>query len=56
MRRFSFRSIRLLVVLACVPVLGLAAAQEKSVRPGINKPFEDPDVKEYLGKFEVESR
>jgi ubiquinone/menaquinone biosynthesis C-methylase UbiE len=34
----------------------VAPAQEKSVRPGINKPFENPDVKEFLGKFEVESR
>jgi ubiquinone/menaquinone biosynthesis C-methylase UbiE len=34
------------------PVVG----QEKSVRPGINKPFDNPDVKDYLGKFEVESR
>ena len=33
-----------------------APAQEKSVRPGINKPFENPSVKEFLGKFEVESR
>src|SRR5260370_18402043 len=33
-----------------------ARAQEKSIRPGINKPFENPDVKEFLGKFEVESR
>jgi FkbM family methyltransferase len=32
------------------------AAQEKSVRPGINKPFENPDVKDFVGKFEVESR
>lgn len=31
-------------------------AQEKSVRPGINDPFKNPDVKEYLGKFEGESR
>ena len=30
--------------------------QEKSVRPGINKPFENPDVKEFVGKFEGESR
>ena len=37
---------------------GLAplAAQEKSVKPGINDPFKDPDVKEFQGKFEVESR
>jgi predicted methyltransferase len=35
---------------------GLAVPQDKSVRPGINKPFENPSVAEYLGKFEVESR
>jgi predicted methyltransferase len=35
---------------------GAGAGQEKSVRPGINKPFENPDVETYLGKFEVESR
>jgi ubiquinone/menaquinone biosynthesis C-methylase UbiE len=34
------------------PVTG----QDKSVRPGINQPFENPDVKEFVGKFEVESR
>jgi ubiquinone/menaquinone biosynthesis C-methylase UbiE len=31
-------------------------AQEKSVRPGINKTFENPDVKDFVGKFEGESR
>jgi tRNA A58 N-methylase Trm61 len=30
--------------------------QEKSVRPGINKPFENPDLKDYIQKFEGESR
>jgi SAM-dependent methyltransferase len=34
----------------------LATAQEKSVRPGINKPFESPDVKDFVQKFETESR
>jgi predicted methyltransferase len=34
----------------------LASAQEKSVRPGINKPFENPDVKKYQDVFETESR
>jgi ubiquinone/menaquinone biosynthesis C-methylase UbiE len=33
-----------------------AAGQEKSVRPGINKPFANPDVAEYVQKFETESR
>lgn len=31
-------------------------AQEKSVKPGINKPFENPDLKDFLQKFEGESR
>lgn len=31
-------------------------AQEKSVRPGINDSFRDPNVKEYVERFEVESR
>jgi len=35
---------------------GALPAQEQSVRPGINKAFEKPDVKEYLKKFEGESR
>src|SRR5947199_5594619 len=38
--------------LATLPAFG----QEKSVRPGINKPFENPNVEEFIGKFEVESR
>lgn len=42
------------VLLTCIALQ--APAQEKSVRPGINKPFENPDVREYLGKFETESR
>ncbi len=36
--------------------VGSLPGQEKSVRPGINNAFENPDVKEYVGKFEVESR
>jgi len=33
-----------------------AAAQEKSVKPGINDSFRDPKVEEYIEKFEIESR
>jgi predicted methyltransferase len=40
----------------CILPLVPATAQEKSVRPGINKPFENPDPKEYVEKFEGESR
>lgn len=32
------------------------SAQEKSVRPGINDSFKDPDIKEWISKFEIESR
>src|SRR6186713_581729 len=33
-----------------------ARAQEKSVKPGINDAFKDPNVSEFVGKFEIESR
>jgi ubiquinone/menaquinone biosynthesis C-methylase UbiE len=32
------------------------AAQEKSVKPGINDPFKNPDVEKYAKTFEGESR
>jgi ubiquinone/menaquinone biosynthesis C-methylase UbiE len=33
-----------------------ATAQEKSVRPGINDSFRDPDPKQFTERFEIESR
>ena len=33
-----------------------AIAQEKSVRPGINDSFKDPEVTEWVTRFEGESR
>jgi predicted methyltransferase len=61
---FSSRSavvIRKLLILVTVTSISLASslttrAQEKSVRPGINKPFQDPNVKTFIGVFETESR
>ena len=47
---------RLLVALALIPFVPLTPAQEKSVRPGINKDFENPDLQKFLGIFEGESR
>lgn len=41
------------LMLSCATI---AVAQEKSVKPGVNDSFRDPDVKEFVGKFEVESR
>lgn len=43
-------------LLLILPALVPLAAQEKSVRPGINDPFKDPDLKGFLKKFEIESR
>ncbi len=37
-------------------LLSPAAAQEKSVNPGINKAFEDPNVSEFVERFEREGR
>ena len=48
-----------------VAILGLLAvhaaavpaqAQKESVNPGINKSFEDPDVSQFVGRFEREGR
>lgn len=51
------RCLLFLSTLSCVTVgAAIARAQEKSVRPGINDAYRNPDVKEFQGKFEVESR
>lgn len=42
----------MLFTLACAAVV----AQEKSVNPGINDPFRNPDVEKYAKTFEGESR
>jgi predicted methyltransferase len=49
------RPAALAVFLAALAV-GFTVAQDKSVRPGINDPFKDPDVAKYVNTFEVESR
>src|SRR5208283_3234036 len=43
-------------ILGAILVSAPLFAQEKSVKPGINKPFENPDLKDFLKKFEGESR
>jgi len=43
-------------ILFLLTVGAVSFAQEKSVKPGINDPFKNPDVKEYTKKFEGESR
>ncbi len=39
-----------------VSTFSSALAQDQSVKPGINDSFRDPDLKEFQGKFEIESR
>jgi ubiquinone/menaquinone biosynthesis C-methylase UbiE len=43
-------------ICAALLLTACAWAQEKSVKPGINDHFKDPDLKKYLGTFEGESR
>jgi predicted methyltransferase len=46
------RTALLAVVASAAPL----AAQDASVKPGINDPFKNPDLPGFLGKFETESR
>jgi ubiquinone/menaquinone biosynthesis C-methylase UbiE len=43
------------LILSLITVID-ASAQEKSVKPGINDAFRNPNVKEWIEKFEGESR
>lgn len=45
----------LVLILSLITVID-ASAQEKSVKPGINDAFRNPNVKEWVEKFEGESR
>ena len=42
------------IVFCCAPMLG--QAQEKSVKPGINDSFKNPDVSSFVERFEREGR
>jgi ubiquinone/menaquinone biosynthesis C-methylase UbiE/intracellular sulfur oxidation DsrE/DsrF family protein len=42
--------------LLCSLLVPVLPAQEKSVRPGINDSFRDPDPKQFTERFEIESR
>lgn len=47
----------LIAVLLTASLSDLTAhSQDKSVKPGINDSFRDPDPQEFQGKFEIESR
>lgn len=47
---------RFLLLVAVAALSGAALAQEKSVNPGINKPFVQPNVPEFIQRFEKEGR
>ncbi len=46
----------LLVAIAAIGANGVALAQEESIHPGINRSFENPDVEQWLKRFEREDR
>jgi ubiquinone/menaquinone biosynthesis C-methylase UbiE len=52
----SFWALSAVCLTAVLTAPLLVAAQEKSVRPGINDKFQHPNVKEFLKVFEGESR
>lgn len=49
------RCLSVLLLVACVCVVSLAAA-EQNASPGINNPYRDPDVRQWLGVFERDGR
>lgn len=53
MQRMTFS---LVAVATLFLMWSIGDAQEKSVKPGINDSFRNPDVKEFIGRFEIESR
>jgi len=48
------RMMSLLLLTCCLS--GIALAQEKSVKPGINDTFRSPNPQEFVERFEIESR
>jgi len=47
---------RVFALIALLASASPLAAQDKSVRPGINKPFENPNVAQFVGTFERDGR
>lgn len=50
------RVVRVLLLSLLLVGAGPALSKEQSVRPGINAPFEHPDYREWVGRFESEGR
>lgn len=46
-----------IVLLACLPLIsGLVASQEQSVRPGVNRQYQDPEWEQWVNAFERPGR
>jgi SAM-dependent methyltransferase len=57
LRRFRIAFLAIPTLLTCLFLFTAPlAGQDKSVKPGINDAFKNPDVKKYIGTFEGESR
>jgi predicted methyltransferase len=52
----KLRPIRIIVLLSALLLVLSATAQEQSVRPGINRHFEDPDWQRWVNTFERPGR
>jgi len=51
--------VRTMLLIAALTISGIATtadAQEESINPGINDPFMNPDVEEWLARFERDDR
>ena len=56
MRRPIARLIVAVFALFALAGQSVGVAQDKSVKPGVNDSFRDPNVEDFTGRFEVESR
>jgi len=54
--RTEHARIQIILLLAGLLLLFSAAAQEQSIRPGINRHFVDPDWQQWVGTFERSGR
>ncbi|MBX3440531.1 MAG: methyltransferase domain-containing protein [Planctomycetaceae bacterium] len=53
---FFRQSTPVVAIILLVSAVSAAMAQDKSVNPGINKTFENPEVGEFVERFETEGR
>ncbi len=54
--RATIHLLCLIIAIVSVDASQLVQAQEESIHPGINRGFQNPDVEQWLGRFEREGR